>query len=440
MTLTVYFRYFIEYAMIFLYALYCYIPVKEHTIITKKKILSFSVPILLAYCIIGSILSTTLNIVPNGILFPCAIIFLILYYNTLNLDIFKCLFIFFYVCSMVCYPYLYSIVFDALNNPNGSFAKLSYSSLFFQYGLLILVLIIYLKMKKQLTWLIDNVTSTTIWHIIWLLPLFYMVVLIMIIPINYDNLLYRGRSVFLYPIIITSILISEMMIIFLFYKASYEIQKNTELKYQNQFLEISAHQYSSLLEHMKETKRIRHDFRQHLYTINLLVSNNNFNDLKEYLLKYVSLYNETTVQYLCRNNSVNAIANYYNQQASQHNIDIHWTLDLPETLPIKEPIFCGMLGNLLENSIDGCMTVTNAEKIIKVSCDIPNNSMLVLIIENNYNSIIKKTSNNKDFLSTKHDGIGIGLTSVKAIVEKYHGIIDINYDYNTFCVNIILNI
>lgn len=171
-----------------------------------------------------------------------------------------------------------------------------------------------------------------------------------------------------------------------------------------------------------------------------MAKNNNLDDLKEYLSKYVSLYNETNFKYLCCNNSVNAIANYYNQQALEHNIDIQWSLNLPETLSIEEPILCGMLGNLLENSIDGCMTITNGEKYIKVSCDMINNSILVLIVENTHNNIIRKTLNNKEFLSTKHNGTGIGLTSINAIVEKYNGTIHIDYNYNIFCVNIMLNL
>lgn len=438
--MTEYIRYFMEYAMIFVCAIYCYIPIKQHITISKKRLFISGLLILFIYCIICSAISMWCNITPNFIFIISIPIFFVLYYKVININIFKCLFLFFYLCSMMSYPYLYAIIFDALNNPNGNFAKLSYGSLLFQYVCLIVILSIYLKAKKHLIWIIDNITSKSIWYIYWTFPLFYTIVSIIIIPINYDNLLYRGRSAFLFPIIVTSILISEVMIIYLFYKTSYEVQKNIELNYKNQFLEISAQQYNTLSEHMKETRQIRHDFRQHLYTIDLLAKNNNLDDLKEYLSKYVSLYNETDFKYLCCNNSVNAIANYYNQQAIEHNIDIQWSLNLPETLSIKEPILCGMLGNLLENSIDGCMTITNGEKYIKVSCDMINNSILVLIVENTHNNIIRKTLNNKEFLSTKHNGTGIGLTSINAIVEKYNGTIHIDYNYNIFCVNIMLNL
>ena len=200
--MTEYIRYFMEYAMIFVCAIYCYIPIKQHITISKKRLFISGFLILFIYCIICSAISMWCNITPNFIFIISIPIFFVLYYKVININIFKCLFLFFYLCSMMSYPYLYAIIFDALNNPNGNFAKLSYGSLLFQYVCLIVILSIYLKAKKHLIWIIDNITSKSIWYIYWTFPLFYTIVSIIIIPINYDNLLYRGRSAFLFPIIV----------------------------------------------------------------------------------------------------------------------------------------------------------------------------------------------------------------------------------------------
>ena len=45
----------------------------------------------------------------------------------------------------------------------------------------------------------------------------------------------------------------------------------------------------------------------------------------------------------------------------------------------------------------------------------------------------------KKGLSTKHSGNGIGLRSVRAVVEKYNGIIDIIDENNCFSVSIIIS-
>jgi sensor histidine kinase regulating citrate/malate metabolism len=65
---------------------------------------------------------------------------------------------------------------------------------------------------------------------------------------------------------------------------------------------------------------------------------------------------------------------------------------------------------------------------------------LFIRISNPYNQKILKDKNTKKLLTTKKDNSnhGKGISSIKNIVEKNDGLIDIDYDNNIFQVSITL--
>ena len=66
----------------------------------------------------------------------------------------------------------------------------------------------------------------------------------------------------------------------------------------------------------------------------------------------------------------------------------------------------------------------------------PNSDSIVFYIENGFNGSIKKK--NQQFLTTKANGNGIGIESVKYVVHKYNGDVNIKTDENKFIVSGVL--
>ena len=61
---------------------------------------------------------------------------------------------------------------------------------------------------------------------------------------------------------------------------------------------------------------------------------------------------------------------------------------------------------------------------------------LILQIQNTYQrDVILKDGK---YYSTKHSGVGIGLSSVEKVVDKYHGIMRVSFDGIIFKVQILL--
>lgn len=124
------------------------------------------------------------------------------------------------------------------------------------------------------------------------------------------------------------------------------------------------------------------------------------------------------------------------QKAKNYGIDVNIDVIIPNELSISDTDLTVLFGNLLENAIDGCKTITIENKFINLKIKKPNEGALVFSIKNTFNGNVKLE--NGKFLSTKEQGSGIGIESVKYVVNKYKGAIEFKSDEETFSVSGVL--
>ena len=111
----------------------------------------------------------------------------------------------------------------------------------------------------------------------------------------------------------------------------------------------------------------------------------------------------------------------------------------PDALPYKSSDLCIVLGNLLDNAIEATEKLEDEEEkqiFIKL---IYQKKRLLIEIRNPYRGSLKK-GRSGDYLSGKNDqeNHGIGLKSVRKVVEKYDGTLDIHTENQQFQITIIL--
>ena len=98
-----------------------------------------------------------------------------------------------------------------------------------------------------------------------------------------------------------------------------------------------------------------------------------------------------------------------------------------------------ILGNMLENAIEACLRQKAGEtQFIEIKSRMQGNNGLVLQCRNSYNGQIQKQD--ETFLSSKREGEGIGLSSIRTLCTKYHGVLKITPNDDTFTVNLLLNL
>ena len=108
---------------------------------------------------------------------------------------------------------------------------------------------------------------------------------------------------------------------------------------------------------------------------------------------------------------------------------------LPAELPISDIDLSILFGNLLENAFDACSEIKNGSSCIRLKAGWQNGK-LFLRIENPYENPIRMRQ--EKYLSTKHEGYGIGTESVRALTDRYHGQIKFDVTDQAFRVSVIL--
>ena len=160
-----------------------------------------------------------------------------------------------------------------------------------------------------------------------------------------------------------------------------------------------------------------------------------YNKLEEYIAPIAEIVDRTR-NVLSDKRAVDAIANHYDEVAKSKGILISRKIQLPETLIIKESDMCAVMGNLIENAIQGTDALTGDDRLVNARIGILHEETLVIYIENPYRGTLTL---DKDGLpiSSKPDH-GIGLKSVKNIVESYNGSMEIETHNQFFKVSILM--
>jgi len=140
---------------------------------------------------------------------------------------------------------------------------------------------------------------------------------------------------------------------------------------------------------------------------------------------------------VCKNLTVDSFVKYYISIATDKNIRFDTKLNIPQDININPIDLCVILGNGIENAINACdKTEDDDNKYINLISNIIGTNLVIKIV-NSYNGEIRKDGDK--FISTTHEGYGIGLSSITGLAEKYNGYVDIKYTHNRFEIDIVLN-
>ena len=204
---------------------------------------------------------------------------------------------------------------------------------------------------------------------------------------------------------------------------------------QDTLLAMQYTQYQQLSRHIEEVREARHDLRQHLNLIEHYLQSGKTEDLKAYIEQYRMTLPPDTARTWCENYAVNTVISYYGEEARKASVDFSVRIQLPPSLPLREPELCSIFGNLLENALDACRECTDSAPFIRI-CAQEDASHIVIAVDNT--CCHPPIEENGRFRSTKHDGLGTGTASIRSIAERYQGVADFRYEDGIFYASVML--
>ncbi|AEB77476.1 hypothetical protein CbC4_5055 (plasmid) [Clostridium botulinum BKT015925] len=216
------------------------------------------------------------------------------------------------------------------------------------------------------------------------------------------------------------------------------ISKNNELKNKIVLYEekskIEYEYYNKLENNYKNSRKIIHDMKNHLQTIENLYSLNEYEDARKYTEDMYELFDKFVQKYYTRNKVLNVIINDKVEKAKDLGINLECKIGDIDLAFIKDIDLTTIFSNLLDNAIESTKGVLNHKNIV-----LKINRFNEFLVINIVNPISECPIKNKDgFKSTKKNHKGIGIENIKMTLDKYQGDMRIDYDEDIFKVNIVV--
>lgn len=201
-------------------------------------------------------------------------------------------------------------------------------------------------------------------------------------------------------------------------------------------LEMQEGNLHNLEEKYEETAKIRHDMKNYVSCALVMAEQTEHEALKEYLKKLSEEKMIPADSYVKTNRKVlNAVINTKSEIAKNHGFDIQCVV-MDEMENISDLDVGILLANLLDNAIEACeKNKKNSVIMLKIWSDA---GYYCIELSNTVESNV--LSANPRLTTSKKDKLlhGIGLKSVRSIIEKYNGMINFYQKSNKFYVYVSL--
>lgn len=214
------------------------------------------------------------------------------------------------------------------------------------------------------------------------------------------------------------------------YKASEELNM---LKQQREF-EIQNAENVKI--QYNEIRTIRHDMKQSYSVISGLINEGKTTEALSYIEGNTNRLNSIETFIDIGNDFVNSILNFKLSAAKAECIKIICSAD-KNLGEIDSIDLCTLLGNMLDNAIEGCVKCNPEERFIDVDIKSHGRQYIIVISNSVSHDVL---ADNKKLSTTKTDKNlhGFGTKSIKSISEKYDGNVRHWQNGNTFKCEVIL--
>ena len=176
----------------------------------------------------------------------------------------------------------------------------------------------------------------------------------------------------------------------------------------------------------------------HLSVVGRLLQEENIPKAKEYFEKMASEI-RTANRKFCENSVVNAVLNAKYQKMTEASIDGFFNISIDNMVLLDDVSLCTIFANTLDNAIEACCKINDPDRRwLRLKCRYTENGYFSFELENSKENEVRIQKGR--YLSDKEDKKlhGIGISSVKDVVDRYEGTLDISYNQDSFRVVVLI--
>ena len=206
------------------------------------------------------------------------------------------------------------------------------------------------------------------------------------------------------------------------------------LKKENQY-------YASQLKNMEQStaawKKLRHDLKNHFIVLKGMLDLGEEEQAKIYLDDFIQneFGNKQEVQ--SGNTAIDSILNYKKLEAEQYSVMLDLDVQIPERLAVSSQAMSVILGNAIDNAIEAAKETE--ERCVSVILQYTKGRLLIQISNPYSKELQKETSGEYLTGKAEKENHGFGLKSIKDVVEKNGGVMNIEEKEGRFILTILLH-
>lgn len=231
---------------------------------------------------------------------------------------------------------------------------------------------------------------------------------------SYENYLLFGGVVVAFMLILTSIIMTIQCYNAMQYKLKSQMNEY--------YLQMQLNHFRAYQETQTQTRRIRHDMKNHMIGMKDLYNRKKYEELGVYLEELSNVTGEIEKEYHIGNDMADAIIN--EKMLRQKEIHLSITGSMYGVSAIDPIDICTIFANALDNALEEIKQ--NGFKEPKITISVKREKRFVVLI---FTNSCKEKKDVKELLTTsKKDGEnhGFGIQNMRKAAEKYQG--DLTYE------------
>lgn len=264
-----------------------------------------------------------------------------------------------------------------------------------------------------------------------------IVSLLLVFGYNFNQNIHSKSNLIVLAFTVLLMIASSIMLLIVIGKIVKDDKLKLEYELINERINLSHKNYENMIQAQEKLRYVYHDLKNHMICMKSY-------DTKEEIISYINnlefQINDFENLRNTGNKTLDIILNDKIHLCKKYNIEFKDSINISKLNFIKENDICAIFANALDNAIEACININDEiEKRIEVKATYINGFAVIKFINTKINDI--KFTGDRIKTSKEDNKIhGIGLASIKYIVNKYDGEVIVNYSENEFILKIMIPI
>lgn len=253
-----------------------------------------------------------------------------------------------------------------------------------------------------------------------------------------DEQLRNSKFAIIFSLYVSMLLVGSIILIY-YSIANEEYKIREQLGQEKQ--QLLNNYYNDILKNNMEIRRFRHEYKNHIRSIKILLQEQKYEQLSKYVEDMGELGNGTSKYVDVGNEFVSAILNDYQEKTKKQGIEMTISGVVPDGAKVADIDWSIILSNCMNNAMEAVLQINEGEKKIHVGFSETKNKLVITVCNSVVNIPVIKDGEIK---TTKSDKLshGLGIKNIRESIEKYRGSLSYEADERkrTFTATIILNV